>query len=132
MLPYFSSCSIGHTSYSTLAMSISTSTSYRRDSYTVKEVNLWWVEGNPDDVRVACSWYDWKVVRMKKRRGGVWHLALKLGPGIYEFKFIVDGMWRLSNYYDCSKKLDDMLKNNIIAIEYPKMQASGKQGCTIT
>ena len=30
---------------------------------------------------------------MKKDKNGVWNASLKLTPGRYEFKFIVDGRW---------------------------------------
>ena len=33
-------------------------------------------------------------IPMKKHSGGVWQAALKLAPGTYHYRFIVDGQWR--------------------------------------
>ena len=102
-----------------------------RKAQAPKEVNIWWVDGYPNDVRVACSWYGWNVVPMKQRKEGVWHLAQKLTSGVYEFKFVVDGMWRLSNNYNCTKKLDEKLNHNFIRISGSSKRNDGKKGCAI-
>lgn len=31
---------------------------------------------------------------MKKNREGVWSAVMNLFPGIYEYRFIVDGLWK--------------------------------------
>jgi 1,4-alpha-glucan branching enzyme len=38
----------------------------------------------------------WKAggMPLKKNKNGLWKLELKLNPGKYEYKFIVDGKWQ--------------------------------------
>jgi 1,4-alpha-glucan branching enzyme len=41
--------------------------------------------------------WDPRAHRMVKKNGA-FHKKLKLAPGIYEYKFIVDGQWRIDPY----------------------------------
>jgi len=31
---------------------------------------------------------------MKKNKEGVWSIVLNLFPGVYEYRFVVDGLWK--------------------------------------
>ena len=35
-----------------------------------------------------------EAIPMKKNREGVWSAVVNLFPGIYEYRFIVDGLWK--------------------------------------
>ena len=35
-----------------------------------------------------------EAIPMKKNREGVWSAVVSLFPGIYEYRFIVDGLWK--------------------------------------
>ena len=47
------------------------------------------------EVRLAGSFNDWDVSkhRLRKSSDGRWHLTLKLKPGRYEYRYLVDGNW---------------------------------------
>jgi 1,4-alpha-glucan branching enzyme len=45
--------------------------------------------------------WDTHVGELKKDKVGVWKASLKLKPGRYEYKFLVDGEWR--NDPSCSQ-----------------------------
>lgn len=46
-------------------------------------------------VYLAGTFNDWSAVAtpMKRDARGLWRAAVRLGPGRYEFKFLVDGEW---------------------------------------
>jgi 1,4-alpha-glucan branching enzyme len=48
------------------------------------------------EVCVAGTFNGWDGHRdqLKKNRKGLWKLAKSLVPGIYEYRFVVDGIWR--------------------------------------
>lgn len=66
---------------------------------------------------------------MRKARKGVWHIVEKVKSGTHEFKFIVDGMWRLSSNYENNGNMDEMLKNNVIIVEELKEEENYEQEC---
>ena len=46
------------------------------------------------EVAVAGSFSGWSEVRcLKKGKGGMWQTWMNLGPGSYEYRFLVDGRW---------------------------------------
>jgi 1,4-alpha-glucan branching enzyme len=47
------------------------------------------------NVSLAGTFNNWSVdsLKMKKYNGGIWKVSLKLKPGHYEYKFIVDDNW---------------------------------------
>ena len=47
------------------------------------------------DVFLAGSFNNWNTAlhRMKKGPDGRWHLVVKLEPGRYEYRYLVDGSW---------------------------------------
>ena len=46
-------------------------------------------------VYLAGNFNNWNVKEhaMKKDKDGMWRTSIKLSPGIYEYKYIVDGIW---------------------------------------
>lgn len=47
------------------------------------------------DVRLAGTFNHWDASKHRLRRDadGRWHLTLKLSPGRYEYRYLVDGNW---------------------------------------
>jgi 1,4-alpha-glucan branching enzyme len=44
-------------------------------------------------VLLAASFNEWKPVACKKQKDGTYTVTVKLTPGTYEYKFIVDEEW---------------------------------------
>ena len=67
-------------------------------------------------VFLAGDFNNWGPDPMKKDDDGVWKRTLKLAPNIYEYKFIIDGEWKmdLQNSKTCSNCFGT--KNNILAV----------------
>ncbi len=55
------------------------------------------------EVFLAGSFNDWnpKALPMRRRTKGEWRATLRLEPGRYEYKFVVDGEWRCAP--DCDR-----------------------------
>ncbi len=53
---------------------------------------------NAENVYIAGSFNDWNASKDKltKNKEGIWEIILKLSPGKYQYKFVVDGNW----YFD--------------------------------
>ncbi|KAI7726813.1 hypothetical protein M8C21_019510 [Ambrosia artemisiifolia] len=67
------------------------------------------------EVLLAGSVDGWTTQRkMKKSEAGVFHLSLKLYPGRYEYKFIVDGVWRVDLLRPIANK--NGYENNVLII----------------
>ena len=51
---------------------------------------------NAKEVFITGSFISWdnRGIPMKQDKDGVWHAAVDLLPGRYEYKFIVDGIWQ--------------------------------------
>jgi 1,4-alpha-glucan branching enzyme len=47
------------------------------------------------EVSLAGSWTEWekKAVRLRKQKNGTWKSTVSLAPGVYEYRFLVDGQW---------------------------------------
>lgn len=47
------------------------------------------------DVKLAGTFNNWDASkhRLRKSSDGQWHLTLKLKPGRYEYRYLVDGNW---------------------------------------
>merc|ERR1712059_183782 len=54
-------------------------------------VSLEWDESG-QDVSVAGDFSSWQPLSMNKT-DGIWRIVLTLKPGIYTYKFVVDGVW---------------------------------------
>jgi 1,4-alpha-glucan branching enzyme len=48
------------------------------------------------EVLLAGDFTGWEKTPIKLRKGerGDWHATVKLGPGQYHYKFVVDGQWQ--------------------------------------
>lgn len=48
-----------------------------------------------DEIRLTGSWIDWDDdgIKMKPDKDGTWKTKVTLPPGVYSYKFIVDGRW---------------------------------------
>lgn len=44
-------------------------------------------------VRLAGNFTDWKPLGMARQKDGAFAASVKLPPGVYQYKFIVDGAW---------------------------------------
>mgnify|MGYP003981526267 CR=1 FL=1 len=46
-----------------------------------------------DDVQVLGSFNKWSSRPLKQQKDGVWKTWTNLEPGIYEYRYVVDGSW---------------------------------------
>jgi 1,4-alpha-glucan branching enzyme len=44
-------------------------------------------------VAVAGDFSSWKLLPMKKQKDGRYAVTVPLPPGVYEYRFIIDGQW---------------------------------------
>lgn len=51
--------------------------------------------GSAGSVSVAGAFNGWQAVRMKKQKDGSFAASFEAAPGSYEYKFIVDGEWKV-------------------------------------
>jgi hypothetical protein len=81
------------------------------------------VEG---EIAMVGSWAQWVMLHgMDKVADRVWELSINLPPGEHQFKFLVNGSWRLSSKYEV---VDDGVGtdgNNCIHVPEPDKDASG-------
>lgn len=75
--------------------------------------NFIWNEGG-SEVYITGTFCDWKKrFKMAKNLNNIFEIKFQLAKGFYEFKFIVDGVWRCSSYYP-HKKDNEGNNNNYI------------------
>ena len=48
---------------------------------------------NAVDVAIGGSFSNWTLRPLKRRRDGIWSVTLRLAPGTYEYKFLIDDQW---------------------------------------
>lgn len=58
-----------------------------------KDVAFGWSACEAEKVLVTGSFGDWQKETELVKKGDAWEVLLKLKPGVYEYKFIVDGEW---------------------------------------
>jgi len=58
-------------------------------------------------VFIAGNFNQWNLSShpLKQDKNGVWKISLPLGPGRYEYRFLVDGHWQ--NDPDCSSFIEN-------------------------
>ncbi|KAH7658388.1 Immunoglobulin E-set-containing protein [Dioscorea alata] len=87
------------------------------DSVKVEEIFLYWI-GMAESVQVMGSFDGWsRGEEMSPEYNGAYALfsaALKLRPGRYEIKFLVDGEWQLSP--ELPTVGEGLLKNNLLIV----------------
>ncbi|CAD6251938.1 unnamed protein product [Miscanthus lutarioriparius] len=88
------------------------------DSLKTQEISVYWV-GMAENVQIMGSFDGWsqgEAMSMEYSGDyGIFSATLKLRPGRYEIKFLVDGEWRLSPEYPTAG--DGMTQNNILIVE---------------
>ena len=76
-------------------------------------IKFFWREGG-NEVFITGSFCDWsKRFKMYKNRNDIFEVELFLTKGLYQFKFIVDNIWRCSSDYPQTKD-DQGIYNNFI------------------
>ena len=67
----------------------------RRTIGTSREVEFTLPAPKAKNVCIAGKFNDWNMTSMpmKKSTDGTWKIKLKLLPGKYEYKYVVDGTW---------------------------------------
>jgi 1,4-alpha-glucan branching enzyme len=67
----------------------------RRAIGTSREVEFTLAAPKARNVCIAGKFNDWNMTSMpmKKSANGTWKIKLKLLPGKYEYKYVVDGTW---------------------------------------
>ena len=53
------------------------------------------VENAAKKIQLVGDFSDWQPVDMKKQKDGRYAVTVPLKPGSHEYKFIVDGQWRV-------------------------------------
>ncbi|KAK8461789.1 hypothetical protein SEVIR_1G093100v4 [Setaria viridis] len=88
------------------------------DSLKPQEISVYWV-GMAENVQIMGSFDGWSQGETMSREYsgdyGRFSATLKLRPGRYEIKFLVDGEWRLSPEYPMAG--EGLTQNNIIVVE---------------
>jgi hypothetical protein len=80
----------------------------------VKSVNFIFT-GEAQEVMVAGAFNNWQPLPMK-HVDGVWETSLKLQPGEYQYKFIVDGSWMLDPGNDATLVNEQSIVNSVISV----------------
>lgn len=67
----------------------------RQTTSTRREIEFSFSAPKAKSVCVAGQFNDWNMTLMplKKSADGAWKIRLKLSPGKYEYKYVVDGAW---------------------------------------
>jgi 1,4-alpha-glucan branching enzyme len=67
----------------------------RSRTSTSREIEFTFSAPRAKKVCVAGRFNDWNMTSMpmKKSSDGTWKIKVKLSPGSYEYKFVVDGTW---------------------------------------
>ncbi len=67
----------------------------QESSRQIKEVFTYFAP-DAQNVQLAGSFTDWDKhpIKMRKSKDGIWRATVALGPGDYEYRFLVDGQWR--------------------------------------
>ena len=70
--------------------------------------------------------WDFHSLPMKKDKGGLWRLTLRLKPGVYQYRFIVDGDWQ-NDPFACGYHPNEFGSSNCILevrVDSQKQRAS--------
>ena len=63
---------------------------------TAKKVNFTMEAPEAQNISLAGNFNNWDINShpLKKRSKGIWKASINLMPGIYEYRFLVDGEWQ--------------------------------------
>jgi 1,4-alpha-glucan branching enzyme len=83
-----------------------------------KQVRFSIIDLEAESVTVVGDFNQWdpKSHLLKRKGDGVWEKTIPLSPGTYEYKFLIDGKWRLdpSNQDECQNAFGT--RNNILIV----------------
>jgi 1,4-alpha-glucan branching enzyme len=84
-----------------------------------KRVGFYLDAPNAQHVFLAGDFNDWEISKhpMKRSAGGIWQKITVLYPGRYEYKFLVDGHWRIDPANDRTKWNCYGSQNSVIDVE---------------
>ena len=68
-------------------------TSRTRNTPETRPVRFEYTAPKAGAVAIAGSFNDWRPHAMEQEVSGIWFAELQLGPGRYEYRFIIDGRW---------------------------------------
>ncbi len=67
-------------------------------------------------VFIAGSFNRWVLVPLRRNRAGLWRHSIRLNPGEYEYKFIVDGEWRHDPMNTIRRANEFGTENSVVAV----------------
>jgi len=91
----------------------------RKEQVVVKKIS-WQDNLNVNSVSVKGEWDSWTSPIPLYRDQNEWSTIIRLTPGTYSCKFIVDGNWQASEYLP---KTEDVNSNNIISVSLSDQQS---------
>ena len=74
-------------------------------------------EGFAKKVYLAGSFNNWEPVSMSRQKSGEYVRILKLPAGTYEYKFIIDGVWRHDSDHDTHIQNSLGSLNSVVVLE---------------
>ncbi len=80
----------------------------------VKSINFAYT-GEAQEVMVAGAFNNWQPLPMKRTEGS-WEASLKLQPGTYDYKFIVDGSWMLDPTNELTAVNEHSIVNSVVKV----------------
>lgn len=72
--------------------------------------------GTVNEVLLAGDFNDWTPEPMAKRDSG-FHAAVKLEPGVYQYKFVVDGQWQMDPFSKGNVQNDFGTANSVLLVD---------------
>jgi 5'-AMP-activated protein kinase regulatory beta subunit len=86
---------------------------------TLVKALLGWAAGTAQSVEVKGSYDGWGPARrLQKQPDGSWSIAAYLSPGVYQYKYVVDGVWRFNPSSPVVRDEDGNL-NNVLEVVDP-------------
>ena len=80
------------------------------------EVTIRWRGQVRSEVKLAGQFNDWFPETIEKQEDGTWSRTMKLAPGKYMYKFVVDGEWKVND--DLPSVVDEGgNRNNMLEVE---------------
>ena len=90
----------------------------KRNSTPKRKIRFTIIAPEASNVTVAGDFNAWDATchSLKKKTNGKWEKTLSLPPGAYEYKFIVDGHWRLDPDNDQACDNGFGTRNNVLVV----------------
>ena len=77
---------------------------------------MWTLNGNEKEVCLAGDFNNWKPEPMTKCENG-FHASVKLEPGVYRYKFVVDGLWKVDPSAKGSRRNDFGTTDSVLIVD---------------